>query len=510
MIQKWIERIENSQISYPSLLIGVLCIIMLRNFIEPLAIGQGAYPFGTHIIFSAWYLNVFLSVSLFLSWVAKVDIRKVLKVVGFGSLIILLPPLIDFVFATLTSRTLLYIYLAVNPSFFPQYFLTLGGDFTQAGFAQVMQNSCFGIDMCGITPGIRVELFIVSLFGLFFAKRAGIKRGVAAALGVYTIASLWGSIPTFISSSAVPEALLRVPTSLNESGFFGNFSLTMYTLLLTLQFFALFRKISTEKLNACLRNTRPLRTALALSLVGLGVGFATSVDPMLTLAVCASVFLSVQWGIAVNDLSDIPIDKALKKKRPLALGILSESEAKTLAFSLFALSVLTALVDEFILILILLADALFFIYSAPPFRLKRFPFSTIITAFVGVLFFSCGFYANDFFGSYPLNIALVLLAGFTLSFNAKDLQDFEGDKKEGIKTLPVIFGLDKAKKIIAGLFVVSYAVMPILVPIRTMLLAPLLGLASAYIILKRDARESELFLMYFISIALLMAGMWRG
>jgi 4-hydroxybenzoate polyprenyltransferase len=92
----------------------------------------------------------------------------------------------------------------------------------------------------------------------------------------------------------------------------------------------------------------------------------------------------------------------------------------------------------------------------------------------------------------------------TLVINFIDLKDYEGDKKAGIKTLPVICGLKKAKLIIGGFFLISYAILN-WVLLDTNLLVPglIFGGLHFYYINKRQYQEKLVFLTYLLSLLLL-------
>lgn len=44
---------------------------------------------------------------------------------------------------------------------------------------------------------------------------------------------------------------------------------------------------------------------------------------------------------------------------------------------------------------------------------------------------------------FPFEIAFAMLVFYTLTTPFKDIKDYEGDKIDGIFTIPVLFGLEK-------------------------------------------------------------------
>jgi 4-hydroxybenzoate polyprenyltransferase len=79
-------------------------------------------------------------------------------------------------------------------------------------------------------------------------------------------------------------------------------------------------------------------------------------------------------------------------------------------------------------------------------------------AFNALLIAMSGFFlvsADQKFLAFPTENIWFILIGFSIFANMKDLKDTKGDRQENIKTLPVFFGQEKAKKIIA-VFVILF------------------------------------------------------
>jgi 4-hydroxybenzoate polyprenyltransferase len=55
---------------------------------------------------------------------------------------------------------------------------------------------------------------------------------------------------------------------------------------------------------------------------------------------------------------------------------------------------------------------------------------------------------------------LALIVFFTAVTNIRDIKDVDGDRSDGIKTLPVILGLENSKKLIAGVICIFFLLIP--------------------------------------------------
>ncbi|MEK4201202.1 1,4-dihydroxy-2-naphthoate polyprenyltransferase [Cytobacillus sp. FSL K6-0265] len=106
----------------------------------------------------------------------------------------------------------------------------------------------------------------------------------------------------------------------------------------------------------------------------------------------------------------------------------------------------------------LLGMAIGYLYTGGPFPIAYTPFGEIISGFVmGMLLILISFFIQT--GTVTTTSVLVaipsllLVGGIMLSNNIRDL---DGDKEFGRKTLAILIGRPKAVKLLAGMFIVSY------------------------------------------------------
>jgi len=195
---------------------------------------------------------------------------------------------------------------------------------------------------------------------------------------------------------------------------------------------------------------------LAILFGSLAGAFATGSEiDIITLiyAGLAMTFAQI-FGQVTNQLADpLELDKINNKERVLVRGALPRAEVELIAFMFMLGSLLLAfavhmLYTTFVCLTIL--SALFYNYE--PIRLKkRFMLNNLILAFSRGLVPMLA--AWSVFS--PLTAEAWIYAGglFIWVFGwqtTKDIPDVEGDKRFGIKTLPVVWGVEKSIKFIAA------------------------------------------------------------
>lgn len=141
-------------------------------------------------------------------------------------------------------------------------------------------------------------------------------------------------------------------------------------------------------------------------------------------------------------------------------GWISAKETVSFSITLFLLSLMMALKVSFILFFILSIGVLIAItYSAPPVRWKnRGIWGCIVQGFAyGFVTFNTGWYlSSGRFELYPAFIGL-LLGGLIIGYGSiADLADCNTDKKNNIKTLPVILGERGASVFYVALMLIPY------------------------------------------------------
>lgn len=208
-----------------------------------------------------------------------------------------------------------------------------------------------------------------------------------------------------------------------------------------------------ESVKAYIQLTRPLNLLIAFLSIFMG-GFVTgTIHPVIKLLLaCLSGTLIAAGANAVNDYFDLEIDRVNKPSRPLPRGAISPGKAHTFALILFGVGVvLGATIHVTGLVIALGSFCLLYFYS---FCLKRTPvWGNVTVAFVSGLAFVYGGLAVGRIGS-------ALIVGIFAFFYhwsreiIKDIEDVEGDRSQGLKTLPIVNGVRTALVWTTTLFVI--------------------------------------------------------
>lgn len=180
-----------------------------------------------------------------------------------------------------------------------------------------------------------------------------------------------------------------------------------------------------------------------------------------------AVFFETAAGNVINDYFDYNIDLVNKPERPIPSGRISLENGKKYAYFLFLCGTICGFLISYLtnnwipFIIVLLADIILYLYA---YKLKTTPL--IGNLAVG---FMTGF--GFVFGGFTINNPNIIMTSIFLGFFAfvmttareivKDIEDVEGDKKDGARTLPILIG----KKIPSALAVILIIIDCILCPL---------------------------------------------
>ena len=512
-IKRLIRYCEEGNLSFGLWIAAALAIIFIRDSIESL-VSARAFPTFTFFHFlhvPVFFLTALISIIVLLKLLTKEDILKVSRISLIFFAIIIFPVALDFIVILVSGASISYEYISENV-----------GEAALNFF-----NPFFKIP--GIPYSLRLEIFIICVlsFSYVFLKTHKISLSGLAAFLVFGLCALYGALPGlvvagFINSvsllSRIPHSFLRgriIQGTLDES------AVVIIELIFALfATAAWFRLYDARKFKVVLKDFRWLRYLCCFILLGLGLVLhlraAREIDVFILvkiLGMCAALFFAVRFAALLNDIFDVDCDALTNRERPLISGIIAKSEYLKVGALYLAFSLLFAVwVSATCFMIILFFSGIYFLYSAPPLRLKRFfIFSSLVTGIQAVLIFLLGRISlaqtNTTVLLYPPLLWLVF-STFFLSSNIKDLKDIEGDRRSGVYSLPVIFGERLGRKIVAFLVFLSYLLVPFFLygffyELRVFALSLLFGVVNYLYIRKAASREKPVFLLYFIYFACL-------
>jgi len=487
-IEEILKKTENAKIPFIYFIFTFFSAVILRNFLEIFSTGQNlSFEFFSH--FDVSYVFLAMALIIIFHYATKESVQKVSRMVLTSFIILIIVPVIDIAFSLGTGYKIAYI----EP--------TLLNFFTFFG----------PIKESGASLGMRIEIAIAVLFSFiyFFIKNRNTKKSLIFLFLTYCL------IFFYCSFVFIAPWILIIPGI--ESGIseilIENFYL-LFIFLLGVWLFFLYNKGYFIEI---LKDLRILRLIHYELMFVFGAIFAMTIYPgifnLTGNALFYWIFLTIAvisawlFAITTNNIEDCKIDSMSNKKRPTVTGKIPLKDYKKLScIFLIVAIVYSSKVNFSSLFLILLFTANSFMYSMPPLRLKRITFfSKFFISLNSLALFIMGYNLITGSMNIPGVIAVFFLVFFTAAINFIDIKDYEGDKKAGIKTIPVVFGLRNSKIIIGLFFLMSYPALYIV--FRENCLMPVLivfGLAQFFLINKKNYNEKQILTVYLFSLVFLV------
>lgn len=505
MLKKIIQKIESYPLTFTKWLVAFSAIIAVRMLGESLLQGfsDKSISFFIDSALAAWLFFAFSSLIMiiFLSLWLKISFKKIANVMLWGFWLAVFPPIVDKLWCGQNFCWSFYAFDSFQ-GLLKRFFTFFGNNAS-----------------IGITYGVRVEVVLAVIFvGIYaYIKQKNSIKAILTSFFSYVILFILGSFPSWLSYAYfLPQksifsvqdtdiaGLFLTPAnffSIHETDFVNALNVKMNFIYAYLLFFALiffFWLFFREKLWPVVKNIRWVQIMIHGGLVLTGAGLGAFYFPQnfqigffhffaFSNLALAAIFAWIA-SVMLNDEIDIEIDKMTNRQRPLAAGILTESDYHQLFWVFFALSlVLSITVGVKFFLIILIYQIVGWIYSAWPFRLKRFPIvASFLSGLVFAVIFSSGFMLladNQDIKSLPSRVFWLLVLSFLISLPIKDLKDIEGDKANGVWTIPVLLGEAWARFAIGlGIFV-SYALSVVWLNAKILFLpAMILGAVSFWIL----------------------------
>ena len=220
---------------------------------------------------------------------------------------------------------------------------------------------------------------------------------------------------------------------------------------------------------------------LLMPMLGMLSGAATAWGAHRTkVPVTAELLLPVLFGVlmagifnaannAINQIYDLPIDRVNKPRRPLPSGTLTLSEAWSFTAVTYVLTWALAWLTapggrRECFVIVSVATVFTWIYSAPPLRTKRHGIWANVTIAIprGLLLKVAGWSSvKTILDWEPWFIGGIFGLFLLGASSTKDFADIEGDRADGCKTWPILYGVKKAAWMITPFFIVPFALIPI-------------------------------------------------
>ncbi|NMB86383.1 MAG: geranylgeranylglycerol-phosphate geranylgeranyltransferase [Methanothrix sp.] len=261
-----------------------------------------------------------------------------------------------------------------------------------------------------------------------------------------------------------------------------------------------------EALRAFWEILRPLNCAMAGIAAVIGLAITSSQNLRILILIFLAVFLIAGAGNAVNDYYDRAIDAVNRPKRPIPSGRIGSQTALRYSLLLFAAGcIMAGVVNQICLGVAVLNSALLIFYAR---SLKATPLAgNICVAFLTGSTFLFGGGAAGVAGLLANKVPFFLSFLATMSREImKDVEDIEGDRLGGAKTLPILAGARTASALAAAFAALAVA-LSFTAPfgmayMAIVAVADLFFLASITIMARGDAAGSQRALKIGMAFAL--------
>ena len=518
MLARILNKISSLPLTIESWALSAVGIILIRIFLEHYSSNEAGrfvlIDASTVIHYISFFIAALLLSMLVLMFFSKKTLKESSAIALFGFMIIWLPPVFDLVVSKGDGYTMHYLFLSFDD--LARAFVTF--------FWSTAQD--------GITYGIRAEIIIVLIasFAVIYSYTKSIIKSFLAAFVLYigifalvSIPSVLGlfqgqSIPRFIENSLLNSRIINNSSYPDQFGYervldIGfNSIMTQVNLAIALLIGILICLIGYKnKLKVLFSNSRPERILhysmliVIGTLFGGGPAFFSSWINILSLVMTVVAFIFA-WLVAVciNDIYDKEIDEISNSDRPLPQSLFSDGEFYSISIVFTLISFVAAYASSMYgLFLVLAFSFAYYIYSAEPLRLKRhYITGALIIGFACAVALLSGFFLSNqskAFLAFPPLLTLMLVVLFGFGSMVRDIKDYEGDKKAGIRTLPVLIGLAKAKTVIA--LIISGSFLGISVYFKDIFLIVAALITSAFIwkaFFAKEYKEKNFFIPYLL------------
>lgn len=481
-----IAAVENPEIPFLYYILLFFSSVTLRNFLEIFSDqAKVAFKFlspeqllylsvwqGLAISFLHYYVfwtALFITLGIIFFLLTKEDINKTLRAVLCFSFILNITPIFDLIITAGKGLDISYIYPESISELLPI--------------------------PKGLTPGMRLTSIVGIILSFIYCrvKTNSFKKGLLGGFLLYLLLMI-GSVLPFILNTFHPVPIIRT-------------LLIIIFMELVLGFYLWNRAYFL----ALAKDVRWYRVLHYLSMLILGL--LLTGEPILRVlsqnwdTFLLTFFTLFSFWIAAimfNNIVDCDIDRISNPRRPLASLSIPQNDYRNIALSVVCLSGVFGLgvnFQTFFFGFLLMGISL--LYSLPPLRFKRIPiFSKLFISFSSLIVVMLGYiFAAGELLEFPHILTWYFLIFVSLSMNFIDLKDYEGDKQAGILTLPVMFGLKRAKFIIGGFFVISYCLLSwVFLDLRLFIPGLVLGGLQFFLINKRRYQEKWILLTYLVSL----------
>jgi geranylgeranylglycerol-phosphate geranylgeranyltransferase len=202
-----------------------------------------------------------------------------------------------------------------------------------------------------------------------------------------------------------------------------------------------------------IRLARPINVLIAVASIFLATFISKRLEPMANVILaCLAGALVTAGANAINDYFDLEIDRINKPKRPLPSGQITPTQTLIFAWSLLCLGLLTSVMINFLAASICFFSVILLYFYSAIFKRVAFWGNWIVSIVTGSAFI----YGSAAVGKWQAGVFPAVFAFFMHWGReiVKDMQDVKGDAAQQAKTLPILYGMEVAKRLVSIVFVI--------------------------------------------------------
>ncbi|MCD2200792.1 geranylgeranylglycerol-phosphate geranylgeranyltransferase [Halobacterium sp. KA-4] len=207
--------------------------------------------------------------------------------------------------------------------------------------------------------------------------------------------------------------------------------------------------------------TRPVNTvaAGALTFIGAFVAGGAFAEPTATAAAVGATWFATAAGMAINDYFDREIDRINNPERAIPRGAVSARGTLVFSLALFAGAMVLALLLPPLALGIAAVNLVALVTYTEYFKGLPGAGNALVAYLVGSTFLFGAAAVGDPLAGGVLAV-LAALSTFTREV-IKDVEDIEGDREEGLRTLPIVVGERRALVLGTALLIIAVLASPV-------------------------------------------------
>ncbi|MEI8174619.1 MAG: UbiA family prenyltransferase [bacterium] len=518
---------QSLPITFESWIISFAGIILIRIFFEQFSSFNPKrfviIDAPTIIHYGVYYIVTTVGLMIILMFFAKTSLKEVSAICILGSFVIWVAPIVDLISSGAGGHLMSYLFVPWQ-ELLSRFITFFGGHITS-----------------GVTLGMQIETMLGIIFCYIYTYTVtkNVLRSVGAGITFFCFLFFTISMPSFVAlflpqQGAVITSIAQSITSSHiiQNNIHPNFTATNLALF-DLAFNKLMTGVNTilaiiisgllffigarKKFMALLKNSRPERIFHFFLLFIFGISLAHPNWPInlidIQTYILAFVAFIFAWMFSVcqNDIYDETIDAISNKDRPFISKYLSKDDLQIASKIFLLFTFLSAYAsNHYTIFFVSLFLFVYYIYSNPPLRLKRFVLlNSFLVSLACLAVIMAGFFIinNDkTIIAFPPILVLAIIIFFTAVSNIRDIKDIEGDRADGIKTIPVLLGAEKSKKIIAGIICFFFLLIPWYFNISSIIFPSIMAtILSWYFITEKDYKEWKGFMVYMVYLIFIIS-----